>query len=39
LIIGKNLPIEMMPAMKATAQTNIQFGFLLALGLFLSLFI
>lgn len=39
LFIGKTLPIEMMPAMKATAQTNIQFGFLLALGLFLSLFI
>lgn len=34
--VGKKVPIEMMPAMKATAQTNIQFGFLLALGLFLS---
>ncbi|MDQ0857913.1 1,4-dihydroxy-2-naphthoate polyprenyltransferase [Bacillus sp. V2I10] len=33
---GKSLPLEMMPAMKATAQTNIQFGFLLALGLFIS---
>jgi 1,4-dihydroxy-2-naphthoate octaprenyltransferase len=34
--VGKKVPLEMMPAMKATAQTNIQFGFLLALGLFLS---
>ncbi|MRX72432.1 1,4-dihydroxy-2-naphthoate polyprenyltransferase [Bacillus lacus] len=34
--IGKKLPIEMMPAMKATAQTNTLFGFLLAIGLFLS---
>lgn len=34
--VGKSLPLEMMPAMKATAQTNIQFGFLLALGLFIS---
>lgn len=34
--IGKSLPLEMMPAMKATAQTNIQFGFLLAIGLFIS---
>jgi 1,4-dihydroxy-2-naphthoate octaprenyltransferase len=34
--IGKIHPIEMMPAMKATAQTNVQFGFLLALGLFIS---
>lgn len=34
--IGKSVPIEMMPAMKATAQTNIQFGFLLAIGLFIS---
>lgn len=39
LFIGKFRPIEMMPAMKATAQTNIQFGFLLALGLFISYFI
>ncbi|WP_226670284.1 1,4-dihydroxy-2-naphthoate polyprenyltransferase [Metabacillus litoralis] len=37
--IGKTQPIEMMPAMKATAQTNIQFGFLLALGLLISHFI
>jgi len=34
--VGKSMPLEMMPAMKATAQTNIQFGFLLALGLFIS---
>ncbi|MEK3807495.1 1,4-dihydroxy-2-naphthoate polyprenyltransferase [Metabacillus sp. SLBN-84] len=34
--IGKSVPLEMMPAMKATAQTNIQFGFLLAIGLFIS---
>jgi len=34
--IGKTKPIEMMPAMKATAQTNTQFGFLLALGLLIS---
>lgn len=38
LFIGKKFPIEMMPAMKATAKTNIQFGFLLALGLFISYF-
>ncbi|ANB58739.1 1,4-dihydroxy-2-naphthoate octaprenyltransferase [Anoxybacillus sp. B7M1] len=31
--IGKTKPIEMMPAMKATAQANTQFGFLLAIGL------
>lgn len=37
--IGKFRPIDMMPAMKATAQTNVQFGFLLALGLFISHFI
>jgi len=37
--IGKSMPIEMMPAMKATAQTNVQFGFLLALGLFLGHFL
>ncbi len=28
-------PLEMMPAMKATAQTNTIFGFLLSIGLFL----
>lgn len=33
--IGKSKPIEMMPAMKATAETNTQFGFLLSIGLFL----
>lgn len=34
--IGKSVPIEMMPAMKYTAQTNTIFGFLLAAGLFLA---
>jgi len=34
--IGKTKPFDMMPAMKATAQTNTQFGFLLAIGLFIS---
>jgi len=34
--IGKTKPAEMMPAMKATAQTNTQFGFLLAIGLLVS---
>lgn len=34
--IGKDTPLQMMPAMKATAQTNTIFGFLLAIGLFLS---
>ncbi|HHY72585.1 MAG TPA: 1,4-dihydroxy-2-naphthoate polyprenyltransferase [Bacillus bacterium] len=33
---GKTLPIQMMPAMKATAQTNTHFGFLVAFGLLLS---
>ncbi len=33
--IGKTLPMQMMPAMKATAQTNTIFGFLLSVGLFL----
>jgi 1,4-dihydroxy-2-naphthoate octaprenyltransferase len=33
---GKTLPIQMMPAMKATAQTNTIFGFLLAIGLLLT---
>lgn len=33
--IGKTKPIDMMPAMKATAQTNTQFGFLLVIGLFI----
>ncbi|MDQ0160931.1 1,4-dihydroxy-2-naphthoate polyprenyltransferase [Aeribacillus alveayuensis] len=31
--IGKTKPIEMMPAMKATAETNTLFGFLLSIGL------
>ncbi|MBD8068547.1 1,4-dihydroxy-2-naphthoate polyprenyltransferase [Bacillus sp. PS06] len=34
--IGKTLPIQMAPAMKATAQTNTIFGFLLSIGLFIS---
>ncbi len=33
--IGKSQPIEMMPAMKATAQTNTIFGFLMSIGIFL----
>ncbi|WLR50326.1 1,4-dihydroxy-2-naphthoate polyprenyltransferase [Bacillus tianshenii] len=33
---GKTLPVQMMPAMQATAQTNTHFGFLLALGLLIS---
>ncbi|MBN8200956.1 MULTISPECIES: 1,4-dihydroxy-2-naphthoate polyprenyltransferase [Bacillaceae] len=33
--IGKTLPMQMMPAMKATAQTNTIFGFLLSVGLFI----
>lgn len=37
--IGKSIPIEMMPAMKATAQTNTIFGFLLSIGLFLGYFL
>lgn len=36
--IGKTIPIQMMPAMKATAQTNTIFGFLLSIGLFLDYF-
>ncbi|NMD72121.1 1,4-dihydroxy-2-naphthoate polyprenyltransferase [Bacillus sp. DNRA2] len=31
-----NMPLQMMPAMKATAQTNTIFGFLLSIGLFIS---
>ncbi|GMB09905.1 1,4-dihydroxy-2-naphthoate polyprenyltransferase [Thermolongibacillus altinsuensis] len=34
--VGKTKPIEMMPAMKATAQTNTQFGLLLVIGLLIS---
>jgi len=30
--IGKTEPIQMMPAMKATAQTNTVFGFLMSIG-------
>ncbi|MCH1625440.1 1,4-dihydroxy-2-naphthoate polyprenyltransferase [Fredinandcohnia quinoae] len=37
--IGKSEPIQMMPAMKATAQTNTIFGFLLSIGIFLSYYI
>ncbi|RLQ97839.1 1,4-dihydroxy-2-naphthoate polyprenyltransferase [Falsibacillus albus] len=37
--IGKSMPIQMMPAMKATAQTNTFFGFLLSIGLFIAYFI
>ncbi|PLR84454.1 1,4-dihydroxy-2-naphthoate octaprenyltransferase [Bacillus canaveralius] len=37
--IGKTVPLQMMPAMKATAQTNTIFGFLLSIGLFLSYFL
>jgi 1,4-dihydroxy-2-naphthoate polyprenyltransferase len=37
--IGKKMPIEMMPAMKATAQTNTIFGFLLSIGLFLGYYL
>ncbi|WP_083256200.1 1,4-dihydroxy-2-naphthoate polyprenyltransferase [Domibacillus iocasae] len=33
---GKSLPVQMMPAMKATAQTNTFYGFLLAIGLCIS---
>lgn len=34
--VGKTEPITMMPAMKATAQTNTFFGLFMALGLFIS---
>lgn len=34
--IGKTKPIQMMPAMKATAQTNTLFGLLFAIGLLCS---
>ncbi|MFE8703296.1 1,4-dihydroxy-2-naphthoate polyprenyltransferase [Cytobacillus sp. FJAT-54145] len=37
--IGKTIPMQMMPAMKATAQTNTIFGFLLSVGLFLGYFL
>lgn len=34
---GKTLPIEMMPAMVKTAQTNTAYGFLLGISLFISI--
>ncbi|WP_100331920.1 1,4-dihydroxy-2-naphthoate polyprenyltransferase [Bacillus xiapuensis] len=34
--VGKTMPLQMMPAMKATAQTNTIFGFLLSIGLCIS---
>ncbi|WLR41202.1 1,4-dihydroxy-2-naphthoate polyprenyltransferase [Bacillus carboniphilus] len=37
--IGKIKPIEMMPAMKATAQTNTIFGLFLSIGLLIHYFI
>ena len=37
--IGKTAAIQMMPAMKATAQTNTIFGFLLSIGLCLGYFL
>lgn len=37
--IGKTLPIEMMPAMAATAKTNTIYGFLLGISLFITIFI
>ncbi|KMY51622.1 1,4-dihydroxy-2-naphthoate polyprenyltransferase [Peribacillus loiseleuriae] len=37
--VGKTIPIEMMPAMKATAQTNTIFGLLLSIGLLISYFV
>lgn len=36
--IGKTIPLQMMPAMKATAQTNTLFGLLLSIGLVLAYF-
>ncbi|MDK2822066.1 MAG: 1,4-dihydroxy-2-naphthoate polyprenyltransferase [Clostridia bacterium] len=36
---GKTLPIEMMPAMKATAETNTSYGFLLTIGLIIGYFL
>lgn len=37
--IGKTEPIQMVPAMKATAQTNTFFGLLVTIGLFISFLI
>ena len=34
-----NAPLQMMPAMKATSQTNTFFGYLLSIGIFLGYFI
>lgn len=34
--IGKTIPLQMMPAMKATAQTNTLFGFLLIVGILIN---
>lgn len=34
--VGKTEPIQMMPAMKSTAQTNTIFGFLMSIGIFIS---
>ena len=39
LFRAKEKPLEVMPAMKFTAQTNTIFGFLLAIGLLLSYFL
>ena len=39
LFRAKEKPLEVMPAMKNTAQTNTIFGFLLAIGLLISYFI
>ena len=39
LFRAKEKPLEVMPAMKYTAQTNTIFGFLLAVGLLVSYFI
>ncbi|MDZ5712565.1 1,4-dihydroxy-2-naphthoate polyprenyltransferase [Jeotgalibacillus haloalkalitolerans] len=36
--IGKTKPMQMMPAMKATAQTNTIFGFLLSIGFLIGYF-
>jgi 1,4-dihydroxy-2-naphthoate octaprenyltransferase len=36
---NNTIPVKMMPAMKATAQTNTIFGFLLSIGLLLQYFI
>lgn len=37
--IGHTLPIQMLPAMKATAQTNTFFGLLLSIGLIIAYFL